>query len=768
MKPHNSSPLPKILEQLLKFCLYAVLFTPLLICSKFLFPFITPKVIYFRCLVEIALFFYILLLFYKPNYRVRFTPLISAIFVYIFVMTFASIFGVNPYKSFWGNIERGEGLLTIYHLAIFFILLTCVFRTKKDWIRFFNISVFVSFLLSLYALFQKFGFKWTVHPGQARLMSTLGNPSYVGAYLLIHIFLILFLINTRRSTEMEPPSADTQIHTDKNYLRKLSLIHFYYIAVFFLEVYVLFNTRTRGAILGLFFGALVWAFLNVVFSKQRKVKSVFAVLLLLLFFSALGVWTFRNAQWIRAIPGIGRIASISLNDITAQNRLMSWHSGIEGWKDRPILGYGYENFNIAFNKYFNPKMYRDPGSRVWFDRAHNVLIDQLVYGGVFGILSYLAIFGVAILFLLRRMKSKREEYTILFSLLAGYLFQNLFVFDCLAVYISICFVLAFINSQMREFEIKKSASDAAKEGFSKSPSIFMIIILILALLFSVHFFNIRLAWNNHFCAKGLAYASAENYRKSIEEFEKALSCVCNQSPEIRQHLANTVMSGIRSDKLTKEEKKSACDYAISEMKKNIEFAQSDCFYYLYLMSLYNSCSVFNRERLELTLETGERALKLCPNRVQFYFQMGQAAINLGRNKQGIDYFKKAVELNPQVIESHWNLASAYIVTYNEDLAQKEFDKMKKMGFKYNTVKNLERLIRPYYIVKDYRKLKEIYLKLIELKPNNAKYYAGLAAVYKNLGEKEKAKQMVKKAMELDPSYKEEAEIFLQMLEGGKQ
>ena len=760
MKPHNSSPFPKILEQLLKFCLYAVLFTPLLICSKFLFPFITPKVIYFRCLVEIALFFYILLLFYRSNYRIRFTPLISAIFVYIFVMTFASIFGVNPYKSFWGNIERGEGLLTIYHLAIFFILLTCVFRTKKDWVRFFNISVFVSFLLSLYALFQKFGLKWTVHPGQARLMSTLGNPSYVGAYLLIHIFLILFLyINTRRST---PSTTFTT-----KVVPGTKLIHFYYIAVFFLEVYILFNTRTRGAILGLFFGALVWAFLNVVFSRQRKVKFVFAALLLLLFFSALGVWTFRNAQWIRAIPGVGRIASISLNDITTQNRLMSWHSGIKGWKDRPILGYGYENFNIAFNKYFNPKMYRDPGSRVWFDRAHNVLIDQLVYGGIFGILSYLAIFGVAILFLLRRVKSKREEYTILLSLLAGYLFQNLFVFDCLAVYISICFVLAFINSQMRELEIKESTSDAIKDGSPKSPSIFMVIILILALLFSIHFFNIRLAWNNHFCAKGLAYASAGNYRKSIEEFEKALSCVCNQSPEIRQHLANTVMSGIRSNKLTKEEKKSACDYAISEMKKNIEFAQNDCFYYLYLMSLYNSCSVFNRERLELALETGERALKLCPNRVQFYFQMGQAAINLGRNKQGIDYFKKAVELNPQVIESHWNLASAYIVTYNRDLAQKEFDKMKKMGFKYNTVKNLERLIRPYYIVKDYRKLEEIYLKLIELKPNNAKYYAGLAAVYKNLGEKEKAKQMVKKAMELDPGYKEEAEIFLQMLEEGK-
>ena len=571
---------------------------------------------------------------------------------------------------------------------------------------------------------------------------------------------------------MKLASQDTQIHADKNNLRRsayaegknprVSASIFYYIPVLFLEVYILFNTRTRGAILGLFLGILIWAFLNVIFSKRRKVKLAFTGLVLLLFLSAVGIWVFRDTSWVRAIPGVGRIASISLNDITTQNRLMSWHSGIKGWKDRPILGYGYENFNIAFNKYFNPKMYRDPGSRVWFDRAHNVLIDQLVYGGIFGILSYISIFGIVIWFLLKRIKNKKEEYIILLSLLVGYLFQNLFVFDCLASYISICFVLAFINNQMKE---PKEESVSKKE---KSPSTFIVIILILLLLFSLHFFNIRLAWNNHFCAKALAYASFDNYRKSIEEFEKALSCPCNQSFEIRQHLANTVMSGIRSNKLTKEEKRSACDYAISEMKKNIEFAENDCFYYLYLMSLYNSCSIFDRERLELTLETGERALKLCPTRVQFYFQMGQAAINLGRNKQGIDYFKKAVELNPKVIESHWNLASAYIVTHNEDLAQKEFDKMKKLGFKYNTVKNLERLIRPYYIIKNYKKLEEIYLKLIELKPNNAKYYAELAAVYKNLGQIEKAKQMVKKAIELDPSYKEEAEIFLQMLEEGKQ
>ena len=53
-------------------------------------------------------------------------------------------------------------------------------------------------------------------------------------------------------------------------------------------------------------------------------------------------------------------------------------------------------------------------------------------------------------------------------------------------------------------------------------------------------------------------------------------------------------------------------------------------------------------------------------------------------------------------------------------------------------------------------------KLVEIQPS-AGNYAKLAAIYKEVGLIEKAREAVEKAVELDPSLAEEAEKFLEML-----
>ena len=62
---------------------------------------------------------------------------------------------------------------------------------------------------------------------------------------------------------------------------------------------------------------------------------------------------------------------------------------IKGFQERPILGWGQENFNYVFNKNYDPGMW---GQEQWFDRTHNVILDWLVAGGILGLLAYLSIF----------------------------------------------------------------------------------------------------------------------------------------------------------------------------------------------------------------------------------------------------------------------------------------------------------------------------------------------------------------------------------------
>ena len=73
------------------------------------------------------------------------------------------------------------------------------------------------------------------------------------------------------------------------------------------------------------------------------------------------------------------------------------------------------------------------------------------------------------------------------------------------------------------------------------------------------------------------------------------------------------------------------------------------------------------------------------------------------------------------------------------------------------------MINLYSKAGKYDKLVECYKKAIELEPNNAQLYASLASAYAETGDKKMAIFYAEKATELDPSFKEEAEEFINSL-----
>jgi len=730
---------PKIIKGIIYTCLYSILITPLLVWGKFLFPYITPKTFFFRIIIEIALFFYILLIVYKPEYRPRFSKLTWIILVYILIITFASIFGVDFYNSFWGNIERGEGLLTIYHLFIFYILLISIFKEKKDWFRFFNASIFISLILAFYALGQKFQFSFLLQSsGGSRLTGTIGNASFLAAYLLMSAFLCLFL---------------------SIYRKKIGWRIFYGLTFLF-ELYIIFQTETRGALLGFFGGLLLIAFLSVLFSKNKKTKIYFTGLFLLLIIFAGSVWIFQDYSWIKNNNALRRLTEISFSDVTTQTRLLGWQAAGKGWQDRFLFGYGYENYNVAYNKYFPVAIFLDIGSRVWFDRAHNIILDQAVPGGIFGLLSYLSIFGFAVWALFYLLRKKKETgFIILIAFLAAYFAQNFFVFDTLGTYILFYSVLGFISYLLLENQSKED--DQVKA--SSEPRPFFIIILVLILIFSIYIFNIKPAIANTLSIKGMSYAYGDMYREAMTEFKKSLNYGTYQAPEIRHNLSKTVVMAYQSGQFTKQENIDNFEYAIEEMNKNLEAAPLNARHFAFAMTLYNAAAGFNPDYYNKVVELGYQALKLSPDRPQIYYSMGQARISQGRFEEGIEYFKKAVELSPTVVESHWNLAAAYIIVGKDELAEEEFAIMEELGFDYYSMNNLLRMTKPYLIRRDFNKLASVYEELVKLDPNNPDFYAKLAASYKEIGQIEKAKQAVQKAVELDPSFADEAAAFLKLL-----
>jgi O-antigen ligase len=91
--------------------------------------------------------------------------------------------------------------------------------------------------------------------------------------------------------------------------------------------------------------------------------------------------------------GAGRNAADRLSENTGGGRLTVWRYGLEGWLDRPVLGYGFGRFRPAVQGRFSVDFVRenavDDVSQAWFD-AHNVGIGVLVAVGIVGAVAFVA------------------------------------------------------------------------------------------------------------------------------------------------------------------------------------------------------------------------------------------------------------------------------------------------------------------------------------------------------------------------------------------
>ncbi len=179
--------------------------------------------------------------------------------------------------------------------------------------------------------------------------------------------------------------------------------------------------------------------------------------------------------------------------------------------------------------------------------------------------------------------------------------------------------------------------------------------------------------------------------------------------------------------------------------------------------MYNIYDAYDPTVLSLVYQLGKEALELSPTRPQIYYGLGQAALSQKRNQEGVLYFEKALALNPEPVESSWNLAAAYEIAGKTEDADRVFRDLEARGLDFQTSPMLQRMIPVYAETENYPKLKEIYLELVKLEPTSVDWWTRLAAVHGKLGEIEEARAAVQKAVELNPGITPEAEAFLKSL-----
>ena len=185
----------KTLEQVVKILIYATFFVPLIVLpSSFIFPFIVPKILFFRSLVEIMLGGYILLLLINwQDYKPRFTAMNLALAAFLLSFALSTFFGVDPYHSFWDNHERMLGLFTIFHYVAYYFICSSVFKNWTEWKKALKVFLTAGSLVMFVAFLQVFKPDFLLNGGSPRVASTLGNAIYVGGYGLFLTFVSFLL-----------------------------------------------------------------------------------------------------------------------------------------------------------------------------------------------------------------------------------------------------------------------------------------------------------------------------------------------------------------------------------------------------------------------------------------------------------------------------------------------------------------------------------------------------------------------------------------------
>ena len=121
-------------EKILKTIIFGgtvlILFTPLILSSKFFFPFVGPKSLYFMGLTEIVFFSWLFLIIFYPKYRPRLNFILLSLILFTAILIIASLFGADLSYSFWSKFERMTGILMMLHLLAFFLVVSSVFRKR--------------------------------------------------------------------------------------------------------------------------------------------------------------------------------------------------------------------------------------------------------------------------------------------------------------------------------------------------------------------------------------------------------------------------------------------------------------------------------------------------------------------------------------------------------------------------------------------------------------------------------------------------------------
>jgi tetratricopeptide (TPR) repeat protein len=350
----------------------------------------------------------------------------------------------------------------------------------------------------------------------------------------------------------------------------------------------------------------------------------------------------------------GNVVYQKFAELATKARFLIWQSAWDSFLEKPWFGWGPENFEIAFSLHFDPRLFiSEYGGEIWFDRAHNIIMDNLVALGIVGSVLYLAVFAAAFYVLCRAYFAKRIDFiaaAVPIAAFIAYFLQNLTVFDMASSLMMLFLILGFIVSMDKE--AKEEEEKTVFQGGTIKPALAAPIIL--AIFFFCFLKFIALPAQNGTLTTQAANPSLKTDQR-IEAYKKALETSQIGKYQIAEFFSESFiefLSDSKSVTVSNSDLAKEFSYLAEESKKNINASPLDFRAYLKLGQLYNYWANIDGSKAQDAVDILEKAMKLGPNNQQVYWSMAEAKFRQQKTDEAMALAEASIKLEPRLERSH--------------------------------------------------------------------------------------------------------------------
>jgi len=746
---------PKIYLRLLQGGLIVSLLAILFVFHDLLFPYITSKQLPFNIIIEVLLVFWLVFIWRYPQYRPKKSWLTGGLIAYFLVILISCFTGVDFNLSFWGDAERMLGFFHLLHFLIFYYILITVFRSWLEWKILLLASIAVAVIVSLFGLLG------------ANPHSTIGNTAYVSGYLIFNLYFCVLL-----------------------FFRSSAKIWRWWLLVPVIIMFLEFrNMHTSGAIIGLAISVLLLFLLLGLTHVNKQIRRLSLAIFILAIVGIIFIFSQYNSSWFQN----SFLKNLTFQKATFQTRLISWRGAWQDFGNHPILGTGFGNYAVTFDKYFDPTFFNYVRNETYFDRAHNNLIDIASTTGVLGLITYLSIFIVVLIYLWKEFRRnggrasasgsglRNLELIVLVALLAAYFIQNLAVFDSFITYISLMITLGFVywlaKGKITEEGIVGAEITPRKLALqNQTQELAALGILIILIYIVVLQFNIKPWRTFQGVINGYAQIISGQLANGLDEYKASL-----KGGPLDRDGQNTLINLIISNPeilsyLPITRAAQDLEYIVYLAEKNVSYNPLDSLSEMQLAQIYDTAARFYyRDNTKLnyysakSLEAIDRSIESSPRRVPVYLVKAQILLVRGEKDEAVDLVKYAISLNPDFPDGYCRLAQFYLLLEENDQVEGPLNKCLELdgAEQINSDMLLKQAITFYASQEDYDRALILAERLATLYGKDPEVWYNLAKLYLVAGNEEGARNAEQKALAINPQLKQTFQELFDLFEGAK-